>query len=508
MQSIFHRRASMGLNLLLLLATLVCLNLTTASSSSNDDFTYSNPSDTYSPSQDVKYGHQLTNTDFAANMTYLTRVLYSPIVIFALGFLSLLALLFFLLLRCCSDGMKCLPDPSSETYNRGRLTNTVFFVAFCLLVVVIDQLVFLGNQHIDSGVSAFTDVIDSAQLIVDDVTGNATQLLGYGGTLTNNFEALNTSCSVASSSFGDVDSYLTTYNESIHTFQDLVSPIGGHFDTVTQYLDQYAGTYRTIALYIVWGLALVAVLFFAIGKLAASTCWLKFSITFGCLVYLLYLILGVPWVLTTSLTADLCMAPSYNVIKALPSSGSLRNMTMYFSSCEGVSPLSANVDTGISSLQQLNDTLATLMQSHVCPTNVEAAAMQTTTLRIIDHLEVLRDNTLACPRFQDLWFGVLNEALCTDLYTGIFYIWGSQLVTSFCLFVLLLIATYTHHYFDKKSAVGAAVQPGTEGDVYELENEDARPTHAVAVHGNNHNGHEAAAQVIEVDGHIELGKHI
>jgi hypothetical protein len=44
--------------------------------------------------------------------------------------------------------------------------------------------------------------------------------------------------------------------------------------------------------------------------------------------------------------------------------------------------------------------------------------------------------------------------------------------------------------------------------VYELENEDARPTHAVAVHGNNHNGHEAAAQVIEVDGHIELGKHI
>ena len=511
---------------------------TAATDDSTDDFTYSNPDDTYAPSDFVKYGHRLTNEDFSATTEYLQRVLYSPIVIAGLGFLALLALLTALLFRCCCEGCKCKPDPSSDHYKKDQFSNTVIFYLLCLLVLVIDQLVFMGNTEIDSGISTFNDALHTTENIVTDIQNNGTVLTQLGGTLTFNYNDLDTSCSLSSNSaFSDVKDYLITYNDSISIFTDIVAPLSGNFDTVSGYMDQYAGFYRTIALYVIWALAMVAVFFFIIAKCCSSLCMMQFSIFFAVCVYLLYLLLGIPWVITTSLGADLCMAPSYNVIKSLPGD-SLRNLTTYYSTCEGASTINNAVTSGVSALLELNSSLATLRQSGYCPQVSYITAMQDTTGDVVLALEVIRDKTLACERFQNLWFEILNTGLCEELYTGIFYIWGSQLVTSFLLFVLIIVSTFTYQYFDQISGSGkkgSKVAPGEDkidDGNYELVEEDdhhhghghgaqghhANPAggHGHGHHDDGHHGgyggygghHHDDGHVIAVVEHVEVGKHI
>lgn len=132
-----------------------------------DDFPYSNPNDTYTPSIFVKYGHQLSGMEFGTDMKYLERVSYAPIGLFALGFLSIFFLDWGLLFRCCCNCCKCEPKRNNEFYARNRTCNYVWFYILCFLVLVFDQLVFIGNTNVDSGVTTTRDTLDSAVGIVD-----------------------------------------------------------------------------------------------------------------------------------------------------------------------------------------------------------------------------------------------------------------------------------------------------------------------------------------------------
>jgi hypothetical protein len=132
-----------------------------------EDFPYYNPNDTYSPSIYVKYGHQLSGMEFGTDMKYLQRVSYAPIGLFALGFLSIFFLDWGLLFRCCCNCCKCEPKRNDEFYARNRTCNYVWFYILCFLVLVFDQLVFIGNTNVDSGVTTTRDTIDAAVNIVD-----------------------------------------------------------------------------------------------------------------------------------------------------------------------------------------------------------------------------------------------------------------------------------------------------------------------------------------------------
>lgn len=44
----------------------------------------------------------------------------------------------------------------------------------------------------------------------------------------------------------------------------------------------------------------------------------------------------------------------------------------------------------------------------------------------------------------------MGLGLCTELYHGMFFIFGTLLITSFLLFCLILVASYVHHYYQTK----------------------------------------------------------
>ncbi len=117
----------------------------------------------------VKYGHMLSGMEFATTMAYLQRALYAPIGLFALGFLAVFFLDWGLLFRCCCNCCKCEPDRKSELYNRNRTCNYAWFFILCFLVLLFDQLVFLGNTEVAKGVVTTKGTVQDAQDIIDGI---------------------------------------------------------------------------------------------------------------------------------------------------------------------------------------------------------------------------------------------------------------------------------------------------------------------------------------------------
>jgi hypothetical protein len=427
-------------------------------SSSTDDFVYNNPLDTYSPSQFVIYGHKFTGMDFSLSMEYGQRLLYAPIIACGLGFIAIFLTHFGLLCRCCFDCCRCLPDTDSVHYDRDRLCLTIFYIVLCLLVLIIDQLVFLGNQSIDSGIVLIKDDIKTLNNLLKLIVDDSTILHDYADTLSTEYTAVKSNCS----------SFPSNLKNQIDSFSSEMNSLGNSLGTVTDqidmldgYIDQYAIFYRNIGLYVVWGLAIGAVLFFGIAKFIESMCFTKWSIFFATITYFLFLILGIPWLLITSFGGDLCMAPTYNLIKNVPME-MIQNITLYYATCQGYSMLNAYVDGGFTSVKQLNDTVTAYLNPHNpynCHNSYALKEMHGTLengiFPTIGDIEL----QLGCAPINYLWFDILNKGICTDFYQGVFYIWGSQLVTSFLLFCLIVIAAILYQYYDSGKIV-----PGKDDD--------------------------------------------
>lgn len=67
-----------------------------------------------------------------------------------------------------------------------------------------------------------------------------------------------------------------------------------------------------------------------------------------------------------------------------------------------------------------------------------------------------------------------------------FFIWGSQLITSFLLFLVILTASYMHQYYKKDHTV---VPTHDEDDAVDQAPDGGPPQHAVAYDDHNKNSH-------------------
>lgn len=443
-----------------------------ALASANDDEAYYNPNDKYKASQFVEYGHKFTGMKFEATEEYIMRVLYAPVITFGLGFLAIFLLHFGLLCRCCFNCCKCLPDTESSHFDRNRFLLTCLFLILCLLVVIIDMLVFLGNQSLDKGVKTIKGEINSLNKLLNMIKGTVDALTVEGDDLSDAYSAARTSC-VAVQAVGDYSSYISIFTDAMDIIGDAIPMVTDKLDLVEENIGTYGIFYRNIGLYVIWGLALVCVLFFLLAKCCHSMGFMKFGIFFATVTYLLYLILGVPWLLLTSLFGDLCLAPTKQLVTAIPQ-GDLRNITSYYTTCYGRSYLAVSIDKGTGALDQLYQGIEAARP--FCQTDVNLNEMNSTLTNIDYHLGELTEQ-IGCTYIQPIWFNVVNEGFCTQLYEGIFYIWGSQLVTSFLLFWLIVLSSIVYQYFDS-----SRVSPD-EDDEDDDEEEDVGKSGAVQMTG-------------------------
>lgn len=95
--------------------------------------------------------------------------------------------------------------------------------------------------------------------------------------------------------------------------------------------------------------------------------------------------------------------------------------------------------------------------------------------------------SIVCQPLQNVWLDIINKSkfysgisavshgiysgLCTELYHGMFFIFGTLLITSFLLFCLILASSYVHHYYKTKPS-----------RVLPMQMQDFQANHPVYVH--------------------------
>lgn len=443
-------------------------------------FVYDNPNDTYVPNQYVRYGHGFTNQDFEANMEYAKRLLYAPIITFVLGLLAFLGLLCGLISRICCECGRCLPDTKASNYEEQRWQLTVGFYVLVVLVLVFDQMVFVGNEDIDQGTMTIDDSILGVRDIFQVLDTDSITLLAYGDNLTAEYDAAKDSCSYATAA--DLSSYIETYEDSLSSFQSATESVVDGLNVIHEHNTQEGVLYRSIGLYSVWGLAVLSVLLFAGGQLTQSAAFSKFAVFFGLTTYLLFILLGIIWLFLTSALADVCMDPSYNLVKSVPS-GDVQDLAYFYVSCVGNNTLQEDVDSGRGDLTTLNDTVTQLLGPGYCPGNSDLLAMRAT----LSSIDVTFDDVIAnmeCPPLRTLWFQFINDGLCDQMYTGLFFVWGSQLFTSFFLICLALTATVVYQYYSGRR-VGSE-DSDSDGDLEQNRIVDASAPTAVVIIENSY----------------------
>lgn len=438
---------------------------------------YSNPNDSYSPSANVIFGHKLSGSNFetflmddfsysgdptSANAPYITQVLFKPAVIFVAGILSFIIISLIVCCRCCFR--KCrskeIPDIDDENVpieitkpiKYKRLCLNVFIIFFCILVLVSDMIVYLGNDYLNTGLLSIQEIMNFLIDLTKSMIYQSDDLSGYGDNLETSYSSAKLSCTTGSSELSSLQTSIDTYTTSVNSFSNQLPSLKTALRTVLDNVTNYAIYYRTIGMYIVWSLAIVSVLLIATCKLFNTSCGMKFALLWSFFSFIIIVILGFIWMFITSLMADFCMTPLKNLILSLPdSNGGVSNIANYYASCGGTNILGDYLNKASNATSILSQTLSSITTVS-CPGDVNIQAMKTSLTSMSSTLLTM-SNTINCKTINKKFFTIVNENICVNVYDGFLYIWASQLVTSFLLFVLICCVLYSLRYYNSQPYV-------------------------------------------------------
>jgi hypothetical protein len=346
----------------------------------------------------------------------------------------------------------------------------------CFLALLFDQLVFIGNINVTKGVQTVQSSIDGLLSIVHKILLESESLYSDGTDLRTSYKTLETTCTIFNASTLYLNTYINKYQTEIISLEKTLKSVSNLLETAeTDYLEKYAMNYRTIAIYIIWGLGIFSIFFFLWAKWKSSMKIMKLAIGVSCFVYLLFLLLGIPWVIATSVGGDFCMDPVTNVLnEILPSSSSstnnnnddnysgnalnLHDLVFYYSKCEGNSSLSNLITSSYSQITTLNTSLAEITYETCTGSNsteynqllvAEIKANFTASiLKITISTDKINDDYLACEPLQYILLQFLQTGVCSELYSGFFFIWFSQCITSFWIFSLMLTSAFTYQFYE------------------------------------------------------------
>ena len=225
----------------------------------------------------------------------------------------------------------------------------------------------------------------------------------------------------------------------------------------------YAVQYEQAGFYVLWALGSAAGCALIVSQILKRKQALKWSVCLGAFTFLVEVVVCLFFMLATAALGDVCTKPTWNIITSVPT-GSLQNMAAYYSSCRGVNTVGVSVRSAMASAISLGAGIQVLVAnassaSSSSVTNRTAAVagicfndpnllnMQSELKGILGLISSANENML-CPPLQRLWFSIVNTAICTDLFTGFYSLWVSQLITSLFLFLAVMLASISWQYYD------------------------------------------------------------
>lgn len=411
----------------------------------------------YTASFSVERSSAMTSEDFDTTSDYGMSVAYVVICIYASGIISLLLFWFDMLSRCCIPCCRCIPKPSAESSNFNSQPGTAGAVAAwtsyrtalesAFYTSIVSALVFnvftivgrnsltAGLDHIESAVNQFGD-------IVTDVSEDGDQLLIYGRNLTVLAELASQSCAYATIYGSQLNSSIYSYINSVQDMQETADTLNDAVDGLDKYFNYYADGAVFIGLF-----GVVSILLIAQGVCHAleSNYGMKVILSFNNFTFFTIITAGVAWCTLSVLIGDLCVAPSYNLVHALPE-GDAKNITTYYATCYGTSTVDASLDEGKSSAAQFDFYLGLILQLPGCMNNPDILAMQDVVGQIngtLFHLYNLTD----CGTLQGIYNEIIYTGLCENGAEGLYYIWGSQILVAAMLFISIVLGVLAYQFY-------------------------------------------------------------
>lgn len=305
----------------------------------------------YTPSVYVQYGVAMNrqsflllglagvrterDSRFQLSAKYYLTLVGLPALLFLLGILSMSFMNMGLLARLCFRWLACYPQKSTSAQKTRRQRGLTLGVAFASLLNLLSvALLYLANDHLDSGIVRLTASMRSLSALLDPLRGDLEAITGLATSLVASVASVanvTPQCSVA----------LQTSALVLQSSASAVQSVVGEVSAQTKILEGYLTTYlapnaRKYATYALAAIPLVLVLLHLALIHQKSASLLKILI--GCSVgfYYLQVLAGLPTTLLSSLLADVCESPFSKILGAAGSPRSdVYNLTRYYSTCEG-----------------------------------------------------------------------------------------------------------------------------------------------------------------------------
>ena len=221
---------------------------------------------------------------------------------------------------------------------------------------------------------------------------------------------------------------------------------------------------------------------------------MKFSIFCGMVFFILIILLCFPFMIFTELFADLCVNPTQSLARQV--TGSTREMILFYTTCRGTDTIRNNFLQARNAIGTIT-ALTTTATDTFCTVDTNVAAYLTQMADVKLQISTIATQ-VSCPTLKAILLTFFNDSLCGGIYSGIYSIWISQLITSFFLLMLLITSTVLYQYYGVTHKVFAVTTDG------EGEDDSKYPAVAVAYSTTGDEddlggGEEAAVEMKKID---------
>jgi hypothetical protein len=241
--------------------------------------------------------------------SYTQSLLPIPYICALLGFLAVLILQCFLILRIYFKELRLLPEITISGNKSMTLIKyavdprflTMFKVVIIAVVIIVDEIILFGNGYLSQGV-------DIAEDSIDEISSNITLLINAGYILSFDGSLLQTtlynastiaSCDEASILASNVSVYYTPY---VNDYLDYLTPLPTKCQDAHNNLNKWCVHYKNSSIWVVYSIYMILVLVYSVGMYYKNRSVLRFGVGLGEFIMLwLFVLIGVEMVVVVSL---------------------------------------------------------------------------------------------------------------------------------------------------------------------------------------------------------------
>jgi hypothetical protein len=364
----------------------------------------------------------------------------------SLGIIAVIVMQISLLASICCKFCRCEPHQTEENtaiINKGprprynRLSYLFFTVAILTLLVV--QVFFIGRSYITDGAHQSEDTVNYVSNVFSDLVEYGNVLSSYGVILENDFQEANAAgCQPAET----LQSYIPTYYSYVNQYSDYVDPVPNQLSDVNDKISLWGIKYQNYTLWALYFVVILCLVLFGIGYWRKSKIIMKIGIGVAEIVVIcLFIVVGIGMVILMGF-ADFCMDPVKYSLVLVPDD--MYNVTSYYTTCSGVSPIGSVVTESESFLSQCQQAVADVAAA--CPNN----AYINDAILTIQKAEIVLTNItseIVCAPTQSEVVGFLQTSLCTQTFKGIYTIWIGQYFAASLLLLTTIVIAIIYQYF-------------------------------------------------------------